>query len=978
MRHALTAALAALLAAAAVAGQPANLLANPGFEDGTTGWTLDPKHERLTEPGAAHTGTACVTGEIASKSKHLTLACKVKVAAGNLYKVEIWARATNGTRMALWAVMPRQRRKQLVSAWNGIPAKWRKYSATLTATRGGLLELQLVAPSSWGAPPGRIWLDDLAVLETAMAPMLSVSKGIGFNDAPTLARAADGSLTVAWLSFRRFEPAPKGKPKTELDGADSLQLARYVPQAKGLQEAGAWQVVGGKGTYVLGPRLVPAGDRVALVYAAEVDRNWDIYAATCGPDGPGAPVAVTSHAAVDIKPAAAWHEGTLWLAWESNRDGCRQIFAASLRDGKPSAPVAVSAAGASSYDPAIAVLGNGEVCVAWHCFRDNNYDIALRRRAADGTWKPERRLTRAPTIDRNALLLARGDELWLLYENASTERYHVGRANRRRIMLAKVAPQGLLAPKGYAKASPLYGARCEAPTAAFDPSGRLWLAFLKPRLPRSGWDVFVTCFNGKQWQPPMALSTRKGMDCRPGLALAGDRAVVAIQADDLPRTWSEVGRTMQAESHIYLATVGLKGQEGKGTVPLPEGTVPFPHFQKGTVPSGRGTVPLELVPLVEPPEPFEAGKLRVARGEDLPTPSTTYRGQKLHLYFGDLHEHTDISVCNRVGDMSVDESYQAMRDLARHDFACCTDHGYNINPHLWNTLAKLARVNDDPGRFLTFLGEEWTSSFEKYSAKHPYGYYGHRNLVFADLYFPRWWDSKNAQTPAQVWEDLRKMKANFVHIPHQLADTGNVPVDWDFADETAQPVAEMFQTRGSYEFKGTLREAKRSTPKKGYFLQDAWARGIVIGVIASPDHGGGYGKAAVWAPELTREAILDALRARRCYGTTAAKIVLDVRVDGHLMGEKVAEPAGETVKVEIRVRAPVAIKTIEVCRNNQFVYTHTPKNPPGGSQPPGGSRSAELTFVDRAPLPGRSYYYVRVIQADDEIAWSSPVWLGAK
>ena len=32
-------------------------------------------------------------------------------------------------------------------------------------------------------------------------------------------------------------------------------------------------------------------------------------------------------------------------------------------------------------------------------------------------------------------------------------------------------------------------------------------------------------------------------------------------------------------------------------------------------------------------------------------------------------------------------------------------------------------------------------------------------------------------------------------------------------------------------------------------------------VIAAPDHGGGYGKACVFAPEPTREAILDAIRA---------------------------------------------------------------------------------------------------------------------
>mgnify|MGYP000688790584 CR=1 FL=1 len=44
-----------------------------------------------------------------------------------------------------------------------------------------------------------------------------------------------------------------------------------------------------------------------------------------------------------------------------------------------------------------------------------------------------------------------------------------------------------------------------------------------------------------------------------------------------------------------------------------------------------------------------------------------------------------------------------MRDIVHHDFACVTDHGYNINPYLWRYTAKLARVNDDPQKFLTFL-----------------------------------------------------------------------------------------------------------------------------------------------------------------------------------------------------------------------------------------------------------------------------------
>ena len=198
-----------------------------------------------------------------------------------------------------------------------------------------------------------------------------------------------------------------------------------------------------------------------------------------------------------------------------------------------------------------------------------------------------------------------------------------------------------------------------------------------------------------------------------------------------------------------------------------------------------------------------------------------------------------------------------------------------------------------------------------------------------------------------MWEDLRKLNANFIHIPHQLADTGNVPTDWNFTDETAQPVAEIFQTRGSYEYKGTPREAGRTTPGPGYFLQDAWARGIVIGVIASPDHGGGYGKACVFAPELTREAILDAIRARHCYGTTAAKIFLDVRVNGHLMGEKIAD-AGRRVgrSRRSRARCPADIDR-DRSLPQQPVHLHQPARRPRGRpdlrRPRAAARAAATT-----------------------------------
>ena len=913
----------ALACEPASAFETRNLIVNGGFEDGLAGWTVATGQSLITDPAIAHSGRACLTGEVTQPNQGLFLRQSVMVKAGSQYEFRIAARATHHTKLVLWAIFPGDKERTMVASWSKLTSKWEALHTVLLPKQDGTLSLQIIAPSSNGAPVGKIWIDDIALLEHPAAGM-PITADQGFNDEPALAQSSDGSLYMACVSYR--------------DGNDTLQVSRYQPQEKGFKPLGNWQVAGGKGTYVLGVKAVPAGDRVAVVYAAEQNRTWDIYLAWCGAEGPSQPIPITQDPEIDINPTAAWHEGTLWLAWQSNRNGVHQILVTSLRDGRIAPPQAVSQPTANAYNPSLAVLQSGVVCVAWHSFIDDNYDIYLRRLPAGGAWGPELRLTRAPTIDRHAVLAARGDELWVAYENAQVKQYHMGATNFRRLIVGRLEGDKLLVSKDYRRC-PLWD-RCESPAMAFDTAGRLWLAYLRPRLPRAGWDAMLTCYDGSTWQEPSPLFWQKGMDRRPCLVLDHQRATIAFQTDDMPNSWSDVSKTTDSHSNIGLAMV------------------PLSWAKKATA--------MRLEPLVEPEDDFEAAQLHRQRGEHLATPSIQYQGQILNLYFGDLHHHSDISVCNRCGDQSVEEGYQHMRDINRLDFACSTDHCYNLNAYLWTYLGKMARVNEQPDHFLTFLSEEWTSTFKETNATHPYGFYGHRNLIFGDTYFPRFWRASNRQTPAEVWEELRALNADFIHIPHQLADTGNCPTDWTFTDREAQPVAEIFQTRGSYEYHGTPRQAERTTPP-GYFIQDAWARGIVIGVIAAPDHGGGYGKACVYAPELSRKAILDALRHRRCYGTTAAKIFLDFRVADHLMGEVSAAPASGPVTVKMHVLAAANIDRVEVCRNNRFLYVNHPQG-----------RECDLTFVDFSPLPERSYYYVRVIQKDDEIAWSSPVWFGAK
>jgi hypothetical protein len=900
------------------AAEPVDILVNGGFEQDTEGWTLAAEHRITRGPGQALSGQACLTGEVTEPDTHLSARQTVQLSQANRYRFEISARGTNRTKLVLFMI--HGGRRERVASWEKLTPRWQRYTAPLTARVDGPVVLELIAPSSHASPAGQIWVDDVALIETQMPPVVSVSQDEGFNDEPALAATTDGSLIAAWISFR--------------DGRDTLQVACYMPAADGYRPSGTWQIAGAAGTYILGVATVPAGQRVFVLYAAEADRQWDVYAVACGPEGPEQPVRITHDAAIDVNPAGAYRDGTLHVAWESNRNGIRQIFMTDVREGEVGAPQTVSPPEASCYTPSIAALPDGQLSVAWHSFQNGNFDVFLRNRTG-GDWQSAVRLTQAPGVDRHAVLFVRGTELWIAYENAQVEEYYVGRTNYRRIVIAKIAGDQLLGLADY-RQSPLWQ-RCEAPSIGFDRSGRLWVAYLRPRLPRAGWDTYVTCYDGHKWLTPQAVSTLKGLDRRPSLVGVGNRWSVFFQGDTMPTSWSDVDLTPTAKSNVFLA-----------------------DLDPGLLPA---SAEFHWEPLQEPEEPFEAAELRLQRGDDAPTASIQYQGETLRLYYGDLHQHSDVSVCNRLGDQSIEEDYQFSRDINRLDFACSTDHGYNLNHYLWMYTSKLARVNDDPGRFLTFLAEEWTSSFEDTSPEHPFGYYGHRNLILGDTYFPRWWNARNRQTPADVWEDLRKMNADFVHIPHQLADTGNVPTDWNYSDETAQPVAEIFQVRGSYEYKGTPREAGRSVPRPGYFLQDAWARGIVIGVIASPDHGGGYGKACVFAPDLSRKSVLQAIRQRHCFGTTGARIFLDVRVNDHLMGEKLDQLPDGPVTVKISVRCPEPIERVEVCRDNRFVYV---QNPTG--------KQADLTYVDMAPPQQRCYYYVRVIQQDEEIAWSSPVW----
>jgi carbohydrate binding protein with CBM4/9 domain/uncharacterized protein DUF3604 len=917
------------LSASLVVGQPAKkpnnhkvrqCFDNGGFEKGLSGWRT--KGIRLVEdPTVAHGGTRCLLGEVWQRKKGSEIKRTLKLRSDRMYRLKLWAKADNNSRLTIWLFDGEKYR--IIANWQPVAERWRKYQVNFSVESDGPKTIKIVAPSSFWAPIGRMWIDDAALYELPLWEKVKLSKE-GFNDFPVIAESTPNQAWVSWISFR--------------DGHDTLQLARIRQSGNGVVLDQNWEIAGGHSKQILNPTLASNHLGAWLIFSSENDNNWDLYAVKLDKkDGPQKSIRLTKNAGVDIHPTACLRENTLWIAWESNRDaGHRQIYLTALRDGVVGKPQRLSSVGYNNYQPSIAVNKSGDLLVAWHSFRDNNYDLYARR-VSSNSIANEQRLTFAPCIDRGVRLLAQGDGFWMAWEQASYAGYKIGEATTKRIHVAKYANNRLMVPKGLKKTK--LWSKAESPDLKLDSKGRLWVAARVPRDRNSGWDVILWSYSNMGWSNPKVLSKHKGMNRSPGIAVFSRYITVCYQGDDIPNQFMSIEKSDQGKSDVYLSLIKHSTKERPKK--------------------------LALRPYEPPKDMFWAATGRELRGEDRIGWEVTNAGNKLRLVFGDLHEHSDISVCHRTQDETPNQAYQMMRDIARYDFGALTDHGKNFNKYLWQYMGKMARTNTDPERFISFLGQEWSSTIEKSSRKYPFGYYGHRNLILADPYFTKWFNPVSGTTPAELWKSLQQTETNFVMIPHQLADTGNVPIDWDFNDETAEPVAEIYQMRGSYECKGCSLEARSATPRRGHFLQDAWARGVVIGVIAAPDHNGGLGKAGVYVEEFSREAILNAIRSRRTYGTTGAKIFLDVRVNGLFMGAVGKRAEGKPVRVEIRVDTPTPIRKVEIIRNNESIFQGLTKR-----------KTMNLTYIDTSPLSGSAFYYVRVTLRNKEMAWSSPVWLG--
>jgi hypothetical protein len=195
--------------------------------------------------------------------------------------------------------------------------------------------------------------------------------------------------------------------------------------------------------------------------------------------------------------------------------------------------------------------------------------------------------------------------------------------------------------------------------------------------------------------------------------------------------------------------------------------------------------------------------------------------------------------------------------------------------------------------------------------------------------------------------------------------------DWRDNDPDVEPVVELYQGhRHNYEHFGAPRSATEKTQIGGYrpagFVWNALEKGYRLGFQSSSDHISTHiSYAIVLAEEPTRAGIIAAFKKRHCYAATD-NIIFEVRAGDHLMGDIFETQQRPTLDIAIRGTAPIA--KLDIVRDNKYVFTSEPK-----------TQDVKLRYTDMEAQAGQnSFYYVRIQQADGNLAWASPMWIHYK
>jgi len=432
--------------------------------------------------------------------------------------------------------------------------------------------------------------------------------------------------------------------------------------------------------------------------------------------------------------------------------------------------------------------------------------------------------------------------------------------------------------------------------------------------------------------------------------------------------WPEHTREPSGNSLSHFAVQVLEdsslGIKGAGSRLAAESAPDAPRLLSFTPESGEGTIRLRIE---------GQGALE---GMSFDLPPIIVREAANRLVWGDLHGHTRVSD----GTGTPHDYFAYARDVAGLDVIALTDHDHwgprplDEQPEVAADLLATAHSFNRPGQFVTIPGYEWTNWL-----------HGHRHVLYFDRDAPIF-SALDPRTdrPDELWNALRGLPAlTFAH--HSAGEP--VATNWFFApDPELEPLTEIASVHGVSEALDAPFPVHGGIP--GNFVRDTLMRGARLGFVGSGDSHDGHpglaqiaagqaGLAGIFTATLDRPGLLAAMRRRHSFATNGIRPWLEVHLDDTVMGgiletggdpsgvlqddtQDIGEAPGHVLRVRYEATSP--IERIDLIRSGRVATL---------AAPDGLSYSLERKIPRLAP---GEFHYVRILQEDGGLAWSSPIF----
>jgi hypothetical protein len=368
-------------------------------------------------------------------------------------------------------------------------------------------------------------------------------------------------------------------------------------------------------------------------------------------------------------------------------------------------------------------------------------------------------------------------------------------------------------------------------------------------------------------------------------------------------------------------------------------------------------------------------------------PIKCFAESDFNLFWGLLHgESTRVD-----SGKNIENFLRHCRDEKALQFVSTSnfDSEKETSNDIWKTIAnQISEFNEDE-RFTSLLGFNWAGSTSDE---------GMRQFIYLK-------DNK----PIMRKKDLKNNSLKKIYKTHNYKDLISIPsftmnksTCFDFADFNPEfeRVVEIYNSWGSSEcslkegnlrpidngkkgtkevLDGSIRKALGKNCRFGFVAGGLDDRGVFEKFYDSDQKQYSPGLTAIITKNHTRESIFSALYNRSCYATTGARILLQFSVAQETMGKELSTQTKPGLLYNRYISGLVVgvgpLKEVSIIRNGKILTTFETKDEKFEFEMDDSQPLDKIALKSPDERPPFVYYYLRIIQADGQIAWSSPIWI---